>query len=149
MRSRSARAVATQHTQPLVSSRISSSADMTSSESMLISPNSFSITAMRWPCFCVRMWLSSVVLPAPRKPVRIVTGICCGNSILPFLPESFQNLLRGDGVVPEAHADRVVQRVGDRRPDGDDRVLADALGAERPAGIGRGLQEDGADRRHV
>jgi len=41
---------------------------------LVISPNSFSITAMRWPCRAVRMWLSSVVLPEPRKPVRMVTG---------------------------------------------------------------------------
>ena len=38
------------------------------------SPNSFSITAIRWPWCSLRMRLSSVVLPAPRKPVRIVTG---------------------------------------------------------------------------
>lgn len=30
---------------------------------------SFSMTAMRLPCCCVRMWLSSVVLPEPRNPV--------------------------------------------------------------------------------
>ena len=34
----------------------------------------FSITAIRLPCCSVRMRLSSVVLPAPRKPVRMVTG---------------------------------------------------------------------------
>lgn len=35
---------------------------------------SFSTTATRfWP-FCRRMWLSSVVLPAPRKPVTCARG---------------------------------------------------------------------------
>jgi hypothetical protein len=39
------------------------------------SPNSFSIMAKRNPWFgSSRMWFSSVVLPEPRKPVRIVTG---------------------------------------------------------------------------
>ena len=39
------------------------------------SPNSFSIMAKRRPWFgSSRMWLSSVVLPEPRKPVRMVTG---------------------------------------------------------------------------
>ena len=38
------------------------------------SPNSFSMTAMRLPCFAVRMWFSSVVFPEPRKPVSTVTG---------------------------------------------------------------------------
>src|SRR5436853_965630 len=37
-------------------------------------PYSFSITAMRCPCGCARMRFRSVVLPAPRKPVRTVTG---------------------------------------------------------------------------
>ena len=32
------------------------------------------MTAMRSPCFSVRRWRSSVVLPAPRKPVRMETG---------------------------------------------------------------------------
>ena len=42
---------------------------------MPISPNSFSITAILRPCFSRRIWFSSVVLPAPRKPVSTVTGI--------------------------------------------------------------------------
>mmetsp|Transcript_14006 Transcript_14006/g.41741 ORF Transcript_14006/g.41741 Transcript_14006/m.41741 type:complete len:300 (-) Transcript_14006:86-985(-) len=45
-----------------------------SASSMPTSPNSFSITAMVLPCSAVRMWLSSVVLPLPRKPVSTVTG---------------------------------------------------------------------------
>jgi len=44
-----------QQMQPLVSSKISSSELSTRSASMLISPNSFSMTAMRWPCRSVRM----------------------------------------------------------------------------------------------
>ena len=34
-------------------------------------PNSFSITAMSLPWSPLRMWLTSVVLPEPRKPVTI------------------------------------------------------------------------------
>jgi len=37
---------------------------------MSISPNSFSIMARRLPCGWERRWLSRVVLPEPRKPVR-------------------------------------------------------------------------------
>ena len=47
---------------------------------MPISPNSFTSTAVFRPCWLVRMWLSSVVLPAPRKPVRIVTGRLVGRA---------------------------------------------------------------------
>ncbi|MCY1281449.1 hypothetical protein D9M70_302590 [compost metagenome] len=39
------------------------------------SPNSLTITAMRRPPALSRMWRSSVVLPLPRKPVTMVTGI--------------------------------------------------------------------------
>src|SRR6266853_1898980 len=48
------------------------------------SPNSFSITAMRWPCCSLRIRLTSVVLPLPKKPVSMVTGTmfsCADNSI--------------------------------------------------------------------
>ena len=37
-------------------------------------PNSFSMTAMRRPCCSCRIQFTSVVLPAPRKPVTQVTG---------------------------------------------------------------------------
>src|SRR5262249_5331021 len=40
---------------------------------MPTSPNSFMITATRRPCSAVRMRLSSVVLPEPRNPVRMMT----------------------------------------------------------------------------
>src|SRR6516164_10707167 len=40
---------------------------------MPTSPNSLTITATRRPCSAVRMRLSNVVLPEPRKPVRIMT----------------------------------------------------------------------------
>mmetsp|Transcript_71090 Transcript_71090/g.206149 ORF Transcript_71090/g.206149 Transcript_71090/m.206149 type:complete len:346 (+) Transcript_71090:327-1364(+) len=43
--------------------------------SMPTSPNSFSMTATRFPWFSLRMRLSNVVLPLPRKPVITVTGI--------------------------------------------------------------------------
>ena len=42
---------------------------------MFSSPNSFSITAIFWPWASVSTRLSSVVLPEPRKPVRMVAGI--------------------------------------------------------------------------
>src|SRR5262245_47731025 len=40
---------------------------------MPTSPNSLTITATRRPCSAVRMRLSSVVLPDPRNPVRMMT----------------------------------------------------------------------------
>mmetsp|Transcript_57622 Transcript_57622/g.137012 ORF Transcript_57622/g.137012 Transcript_57622/m.137012 type:complete len:226 (+) Transcript_57622:504-1181(+) len=43
--------------------------------SMPTSPNSFSMTAILFPCFSLRILFSRVVLPLPRKPVRTVTGI--------------------------------------------------------------------------
>src|SRR5687767_6103893 len=72
MRIRSPRTV--QQMQPLFISTICSSDFSMISLSTPLSPNSFSITAMRWPWSSLRMRLSSVVLPLPRKPVRIVTG---------------------------------------------------------------------------
>ena len=36
------------------------------------------------PCCSVRMRLSNVVLPAPRKPVRTVTGTCACGMAIPF-----------------------------------------------------------------
>src|SRR6218665_612834 len=45
------------------------------SVSMSSSPNSFSITAIFWPWASVSTRLSRVVLPEPRKPVRMVAGI--------------------------------------------------------------------------
>mmetsp|Transcript_37198 Transcript_37198/g.120417 ORF Transcript_37198/g.120417 Transcript_37198/m.120417 type:complete len:314 (+) Transcript_37198:647-1588(+) len=68
-----------QQMQPFRTSTISSS-DLNceffwrSLSSMEMSPNSFSMTAIFLPWVAVRMWLSSVVLPLPRKPVNIVTG---------------------------------------------------------------------------
>ncbi len=49
----------------------------------LTSPNSFTITATRWLCSEVNIRFSRVVFPAPRKPVRIVTGVrvCNGSPI--------------------------------------------------------------------
>src|SRR5687768_4264869 len=41
---------------------------------MPTSPNSLTITATRLPCAVVRMRLSKVVFPAPKNPVRTVTG---------------------------------------------------------------------------
>ena len=54
-----------------------------------ISPNSFSITANFIPCVpSLRMWLSKVVFPEPRKPVRTVTGILV--AILRFVMVQYQ-----------------------------------------------------------
>src|SRR5687767_12359383 len=72
MRMRSPRTV--QQMQPLLVSNSSSSAPITSWWSTPTSPNSFSMTAMRLPCFSLRMRFRSVVLPEPRKPVSTVTG---------------------------------------------------------------------------
>ena len=67
-----------QQMQPFIISMTSSSVSVLSfglikASSIPTSPNSFSITAIFLPCCAVRMWFSSVVLPEPRKPVRIVT----------------------------------------------------------------------------
>mmetsp|Transcript_30629 Transcript_30629/g.89458 ORF Transcript_30629/g.89458 Transcript_30629/m.89458 type:complete len:269 (-) Transcript_30629:2-808(-) len=74
---RSCRTVQQMH--PFIISMISSSAwtfefFCSSSSSMPTSPNSFSMTAIFFPWVAVRMWLSRVVFPLPRKPVRTVTG---------------------------------------------------------------------------
>ena len=63
-----------QQMQPLFISTICSSLFSMISLSTPTSPNSFSITAIFLPWSSLRMRLSSVVLPAPRKPVRMVTG---------------------------------------------------------------------------
>ena len=76
-----------QQTQPLLIWMICSCVSATRiSLSMFSSPNSFSITAIFWPCVSVSTRLSSVVLPEPRKPVRMVAGmramgnlVCSGN----------------------------------------------------------------------
>src|SRR5882757_6371507 len=69
-----------QQIQPLVSSTISPGAQAlaahssTSPPSNPASPNSLTITAIRRPSACVSSERSSVVLPAPRNPVSMVTG---------------------------------------------------------------------------
>ena len=47
---------------------------MSSASSTPTSPNSFSMIAIFLPWLAVKMWLSRVVLPEPRKPVSTVTG---------------------------------------------------------------------------
>ena len=67
-----------QHKHPLFSNKMSSFSDFsrcTISPSMSISPNSFSMTTIFLPWSCVKMWLSKVVFPLPRNPVRTVIGI--------------------------------------------------------------------------
>src|SRR5204862_6850148 len=62
-----------QQMQPLVRVIISPSRDCTSSASMLIAPKSLTRTARRRPPASRRTRLSSVVLPAPRKPQMTVS----------------------------------------------------------------------------
>ena len=65
-----------QHTQPLFICTICSLSSLTRmSLSMFSSPNSFSMTAIFCPCASVSTRRSSVVLPEPRKPVRMVAGM--------------------------------------------------------------------------
>jgi hypothetical protein len=88
-------------------------------------------------------------LARARKPERIVTAPgwaysdCSLLHLRPssrpprasvFSPQRLQHILRRDRVMVEAHADGIVHGVGDGGADGDDRVLAHALGAERAAG---------------
>mmetsp|Transcript_7256 Transcript_7256/g.11842 ORF Transcript_7256/g.11842 Transcript_7256/m.11842 type:complete len:234 (+) Transcript_7256:533-1234(+) len=67
-----------QQIQPLfISTRFSSlriGADSIRASSMPTSPNSFSITAIRFPWFSFKIRFSNVVFPEPRKPVKTVTG---------------------------------------------------------------------------
>ena len=65
-----------QQTQPLLIWMICSLVSLTKiSESMFSSPNSFSTTAIFWPCASASTRFKSVVLPEPKKPVRMVAGI--------------------------------------------------------------------------
>jgi len=68
-----------QHMQPLSMTMTCSAAEslvLIRSSSIGTAPNSFSMTAIFLShCVCSR-WLSSVVLPAPKKPVSTVIGIC-------------------------------------------------------------------------
>ncbi len=65
-----------QQMQPLLICTICSLESVTRmSLSMFSSPNSFSMTAIFWPCDSVSTRLSRVVLPEPRKPVRMVVGM--------------------------------------------------------------------------
>jgi len=63
-----------QQMHPLASEIVSPSTPTTSCVSMLMLPKSFTSTATLNPWSAWSIRLSSVVLPAPRKPVRIVTG---------------------------------------------------------------------------
>src|SRR5256885_1844632 len=154
MRIRSPRTV--QQMQPLFISTICSSLFWMISLSTPTSPNSFSITAMRWPWSSLRMRLSSVVLPAPRKPVRIVTGTmlfsCIDapgeSAILPFEDEqalevlAFRELERHRVVGGGAEAlDDPRVGLGIERGAGDDRLeelrrnaARAGEGGEQPAG---------------
>src|SRR5208283_1212219 len=75
-----------QHTQPLDRLIMLSFIPTTSSVSMLIEPKSFTSTPTRRPWLPVRMRFSSVVLPAPRKPVRMVIGTALPWSAMISMP---------------------------------------------------------------
>ena len=64
-----------QHRQPLPSSVTSSLDPRTSASSMPTLPNSLMTTAVPAPSGVARKRRTSVVLPAPRKPVTTVTGM--------------------------------------------------------------------------
>ena len=72
-----------QHRQPLASSMMSSSEHdampqpRSVSPSMPSAPNSLTMIAIRRPPARSSTWRSSVVFPAPRKPVMTVAGIRC------------------------------------------------------------------------
>ena len=85
-----------QQMQPLFISNTSSSASSTSASSTPTSPNSFSITAIRRPCRSVRMRLSKVVLPEPRKPVRTVTGTRSSESMRSVMVKEVSNSAVGE-----------------------------------------------------
>ena len=85
-----------QQMQPLASSMMLPSAQLASpqplriSPSMPTSPNSLMTSARRLPFAVRRRWRMSVVLPAPRKPVMMVTGNFATLAMLmiPKLPAS-------------------------------------------------------------
>ena len=63
-----------QQRQPLLSWTTFSSTPTTRRPSMPTSPNSFTITAIRWSCCVERMRLTRVVFPLPKNPATRVTG---------------------------------------------------------------------------
>src|SRR5262249_5911630 len=66
---------AAQHRHPLPNEIIESTRPATLIASMSMLPKSLTITPIRVPRADFSRWLSSVVLPAPRKPVTRTTGI--------------------------------------------------------------------------
>src|SRR5258705_3161792 len=90
-----------QHRQPLLNSiNCSSSSPKISWPSMPISPNSLTMTATVRPCRWLRMVLTSVVFPDPRKPVMIVTGILPSGVALFIRSPLFTCLLRPADAAP-------------------------------------------------
>src|SRR5208282_2277041 len=75
-----------QQTQPLDRLIMLSFTPTTSSASMLIEPKSLTRTPTRRPWLPVRMRFSNVVLPAPRKPVRMVIGTALPWSVATSIP---------------------------------------------------------------
>ena len=87
-----------QQMQPLFISKMSSSAWnllFTRASSTPTSPNSFSMTAIFFPWVALRMWLSSVVLPLPRKPVSTVTGTSSSVGVSSIVSDGERRALDG------------------------------------------------------
>src|SRR4051812_48833483 len=91
---------------------------------MPTSPNSLTITAMRRPWSAVRMRLRSVVFPAPRNPLRMMTG-------------AFSDLALGSTVMALVEAGAASRLLG-------------GFHQRRDQGLGKlaGLRVDTKSRRH-
>ena len=100
-----------QHRQPLPSSVTSSLEARTSASSMPTLPNSLMTTAVPSPSGRARKRRSSVVFPAPRKPVRTVTGIFAPRACLSLRPKGSVSRegKRSSMVSPLAHPERAAE----------------------------------------
>ena len=125
-----------QQMQPLDSSTISSSPQVSSPQPLRMSPstprspNSLIMSAMRRPPALSSRWRISVVLPAPRKPVTMVAGILAG------MWRSLQWLRRGQPPARMANAQAAANRRRVTRPEParPRRVLAAASTARSASG---------------
>src|SRR5579871_1661913 len=152
--------------QPFASSMIRSSGQASSAQplrrspSTPTSPNSLTISARRRPPEFAMMWRISVVLPAPRKPVTMVTGV------LPSMGSGLR--MKGRGARDDAPAEGKRTLAPRNDPVGRRGIVArgrhDVLEVRRPAEVADDIgpfprrgQRDGAgtpadgeafDRRH-
>src|SRR5262245_15972957 len=132
-----------QQMQPLFISTICSSPVSMMSLSTPISPNSFSITAMRWPWSSLRIRLSSVVLPLPRNPVRMVTGTMLVSSIA--TPGEGRDYKSGSDPDLSPHQQQSFQVLPFRKLQGDRMVGGGAEALDElcvGAGVERGARDD-------